>query len=85
MSYQVVYVAAAGRDIDRLPPHVLPRIREAALHLADDPRPSQSKKMQGSATTWRLRVGDYRVIYEIDDARRLVSVTRVRHRREVYR
>lgn len=85
MPYQVVYLAAAGRDIGRLPPHVLPRVRDAVLRLADDPRPPQSKKMEGSDGTWRLRVGDYRVIYEIDDPRKLVSVTRARHRREVYR
>ncbi len=57
MPYQVVYLPAAGRDFGRLPPHVLPRIRDAVLRLADDPRPPQSKKMEGSAGTWRLRVG----------------------------
>lgn len=76
---------AAGRDMDRLPRHVLPRVRDAILPLADEPRPPKAKRMVGSDSTWRLRVGDYRVICEVDDARKLVTVTRARHRSDVVR
>jgi mRNA interferase RelE/StbE len=85
MPYRIVYMPAAGRDMDRLPRHMLPRVRDAILPLADDPRPPKAKKLEGSDDAWRLRVGDYRVIYEVDDARMVVTVTRARHRSEVYR
>ncbi|MDE2484945.1 MAG: type II toxin-antitoxin system RelE/ParE family toxin [candidate division NC10 bacterium] len=53
--------------------------------LADNPRPSGCRKIAGSRRDWRVRVGSYRVIYEIDDKSQLVKVMRVRRRREVYR
>ena len=53
--------------------------------LATDPRPPGCRKLTGSKNDWRVRVGDYRVIYEIGDAAREGRVNRVRHRREVYR
>ena len=53
--------------------------------LATNPRPSDCRKLAGSTSDWRIRVGDYRVIYEIADEIRLVRVNRVRRRREVYR
>jgi mRNA interferase RelE/StbE len=53
--------------------------------LANDPRPSGCRKLSGSKHDWRIRVGDYRVVYEIADEIRIVRVNRVRHRREVYR
>jgi mRNA interferase RelE/StbE len=83
--YRIVYMPAAGRDMDRLPRHILPRVRDAILPLAENPRPPKSKMLEGSDGAWRLRVGDYRVVYEVDDARRLVTVTRARHRSDVYR
>lgn len=53
--------------------------------LARDPRPSGSRKLVGSERDWRLRVGDYRVLYEIEDAGKIVRVLHVNHRREAYR
>jgi mRNA interferase RelE/StbE len=52
--------------------------------LAADPRPAGCKKLHGHADLWRIRVGDYRIVYIIDDDRKTVSVTRISHRREVY-
>jgi len=52
--------------------------------LATGPRPHGCKKLKGGANEWRIRIGDYRVIYEIDDAAKTVDVTRIAHRREVY-
>ena len=54
------------------------------MALAENPRPHGCKKLQGRKDQWRIRVGDYRVVYTIDDAKLLVEVTRVRHRDEVY-
>jgi mRNA interferase RelE/StbE len=53
--------------------------------LADDPRPYGCRKITGSKNDWRMRVGNYRVIYEVDEKAKAVKVMRVRHRREAYR
>lgn len=61
------------------------RIRAAIDALADEPRPTGSIRLTGGAGEWRIRMGDYRIVYEIHDGRLLVLVVRVAHRREVYR
>lgn len=61
------------------------RVSAAVLDLMNSPRARGAKKLAGSATDWRIRVGDYRIIYEIDDAAQRVRVWHVGHRREVYR
>lgn len=61
------------------------RVIEAVEKLAKAPRPSGCKKLAGSEDTYRIRVGDYRVIYTVDDVILIVAIERVRHRREVYR
>ncbi|MGH9101893.1 MAG: type II toxin-antitoxin system RelE family toxin [Acidimicrobiales bacterium] len=58
---------------------------EGALGLADDPRPRGCEKLAGMADAWRIRSGNYRVVYTIDDHVQVVTITRVGHRREVYR
>ena len=84
MSYRVVYKPAAGRDVDKLPPHVLPRLRDSIVALAEIPRPPGCKKLKGPGGMWRIRVGDYRVVYEIDDSSLVVRILRAGHRRDVY-
>jgi mRNA interferase RelE/StbE len=83
--YNVLLERAAVRDLNRLAPDVHDRIVEALQKLARNPRPPGCRKLAGTRNDWRIRVGDYRVIYEIADAVREVRVNRVRHRREVYR
>jgi mRNA interferase RelE/StbE len=84
--YQVLLEASAERDLRRLPASVHDRAIVAIRALAHDPRPPGSRKLTGSKNDWRIRVaGDYRVVYEIADAVRIVRVNRVRHRRDVYR
>jgi mRNA interferase RelE/StbE len=61
------------------------RVIFAIQKLGQNPRPAGSRKLAGAHNDWRIRVGDYRVIYEITDAIRVVRINRVRHRREVYR
>ena len=58
--------------------------RELDAALADTPRPPGCKKLKGHKDQWRVRIGDWRVVYIIDDAAEVVSVTRIAHRREVY-
>jgi mRNA interferase RelE/StbE len=63
---------------------VLSRVVRKLEALADTPRPAGCKKLKGYKDQWRFRVGDWRVVYIIDDAANVVSVTRIAHRREVY-
>ena len=83
--YRVSLERAAERDLRRLPARLHDRVIATIQALADEPRPSGCRKLTGTDRDWRIRVGDYRVVYEIDDAAEEVCVNRVRHRREVYR
>jgi mRNA interferase RelE/StbE len=74
----------ALRELRKLPPSIEKWIREAIDGLADDPRPPACKKLRGGAG-WRVRVGDYRVIYQVDDNSKIVTVLRAGHRRDAYR
>jgi len=83
--YVVLLEASAERDLALLDAPVFGRIVQHIRGLRVDPRPVGCRKLYGGESEWRIRVGDYRVVYEIDDRRREVRVLRVRHRREVYR
>ena len=83
--YQVVIERRAEKDLVRLSPQIHRRVSESIGALADDPRPSGCRKLVGGDNDWRIRMGDYRVIYQIADAIRVVRVNRIRHRREVYK
>jgi mRNA interferase RelE/StbE len=85
MSHTVIVKPAAERDIDRLPPSVQQRIVAGLAKIQCDPRGPGTVKLSGTKATYRVRVGDYRIVYEIDDGSRTVFVTIVAHRREVYR
>lgn len=84
MSYRVQFTTAAARQVRKLPRSVRDRILDAAEDLADDPRPHGARKLTGEKTAWRIRVGDYRVIYDVIDTELTVTVVRAAHRREVY-
>lgn len=85
MPYRIDFKPAARRDLKALPREVRRRIEPAIDALARVPRPPGCRKMEGAASTYRLRVGAYRIVYEIEDRVLLVLVVRVGHRREVYR
>jgi len=70
--------------MDALDDPLFARIDRKILALADDPRPAGSKKLKGYKDFWRIRIGDRSVVYTVNDAAKLVSITRVAHRREVY-
>jgi len=82
--YEVRVKPSAERELDRLPAAVFDRIAKAILELEASPRPHGSIKLRG-VDEYRLRVGSYRILYCIDDARRVVEVMAVGHRRDVYR
>ena len=83
--YDVLIERTAERDLKSLTSSVFDRILPRIKALADNPRPTGCHKLAGSKNDWRIRIGDYRVVYEIDDSRKQVKIFRVRHRREVYR
>ena len=85
ISYRVLLERNAEKDLARLSSAIHDRIVLAIQALATNPRPSGCSKLAGFENDWRIRVGDYRVIYEIADEIRIIRVNRVRHRREVYR
>lgn len=83
-NYDVALTSSAERELRKLSGQVVARIVPRLEDLVANPRPSGCKKLRGGDQEWRIRVGDYRVVYTIDDARLLVEVTRIRHRRDVY-
>lgn len=85
MAYQVSILPAALRQLAKLPRPVQKRIQEQVDTLADNPRPRGTKVLKGQQGLYRLRVRDYRVIYQIKEERLTVLVVRIGHRREIYR
>lgn len=85
MTYQVIVIRRARKALDSLPRKERLRIGAAIDLLADNPRPPNSLALQGEPGTWRVRIGNYRIIYTIHDGRLVVEVIRVGHRRDVYR
>ena len=85
MSYQVLLRPAAERQRRRLDDRTRRRINQALLSLEDAPRPPGTVKLRNAENEWRVRVGDYRILYEIDEDERLVIILSVKHRREAYR
>jgi len=85
MTYHIVLTPAAERERRKLPNDIRTRINQALLDLEVNPRPAGSTKLIGHKDRWRIRVGDYRVIYIIDDPAQQLTVLRIAHRREVYR
>jgi len=84
MSYSVSLAPAAARQLRKFDPEVRRRLQAAMELLAENPRPPAATRLVGGAGEWRVRTGDYRVIYEIHDGELLVLVLRMAHRREVY-
>ncbi len=83
--YEVLLERRAERDLKRLPAKEFHRIIREIKALAENPKPVGCHRIAGSKSDWRIRVGDYRVIYELDEKAKAIRVMRVRHRREVYR
>lgn len=84
-SYKIVLKPSVEKDLRSLPPSAVRQVWDRLGALADAPRPRQSVKLTGTERLYRIRVGDYRIVYGVDDNAKLVTVHYVRHRREVYR
>jgi mRNA interferase RelE/StbE len=83
--YEVLLERRAEKDLSGLEPGFFDRIIAEIRALGGQPRPPGCRKLKGSRTDWRIRVGEFRVLYEIDDRSRVVRVLRIRHRKEAYR
>jgi len=83
MSYEVLILRRAQKELADLPKTDYKRVRDAVAALAENPRPAGCKKLVGREG-WRIRSGDYRAIYEIDDAQHKITVLHIGHRRDVY-
>jgi mRNA interferase RelE/StbE len=81
--YTVLILPSAEKLLNKLPNAIATRIEDKMMELEQDPRPPGCKKLSGRYA-WRIRIGDYRVIYEINDGQLLVTVITIGHRREVY-
>lgn len=84
-SYRINLKRSVEKDLRRLPQAQLPRVLSAIDQLALDPHPRGAVKLSGAETLYRVRVGDYRVIYEVDTAAGEVTIHYLRHRRDAYR
>jgi mRNA interferase RelE/StbE len=84
VKYSLEIKQSAQRELDALDDALFTRIDRKILAVAGNPRPAGCKKLKGYKDLWRVRVGDWRVLYIIDDAAKLVTVTRIAHRREAY-
>ena len=86
MAYEVLITDPAIQDLKKLPAHLIQRMKRAVLELATEPRPPNCRKLASvDPPTWRIRVGDWRVLYQVDDRKKLVAVIHFYHRREAYR
>ena len=83
--YRIHFAGRAERAFRKLSPDVQRRLDPAILALADDPRPPGCLKLSGPDSLWRIRVGNYRIVYQIQDQMLLILVVNVGHRREIYR
>ncbi|NIA16059.1 MAG: type II toxin-antitoxin system mRNA interferase toxin, RelE/StbE family [Nitrospiraceae bacterium] len=84
-SYQIEWKRSALKEFRRLPASVQRRVFQAIEKLAENPYPHGGVKLTGSTRSYRLRVGDYRVVYTVESALLRIEIVRIRHRRDVYR
>ena len=85
MSYTITIKKSAAKELELLPRKILENITKAIYDLGENPRPRGCKKLKGSHSIyWRIRIGDYRVLYTVDDVIRIVDIQKVGHRRDIY-
>ena len=84
MTYELLILRRAQKELSGLPEATYERAKHAIYELAEDPRPRGSRKLSGREG-WRIRISEYRIVYEIDDDNHSVTILHVGHRRDVYR
>lgn len=84
-SYKIEWKNSAYKELQKLPRPMIVKVVAAVSDLANDPFPHGVKKLVGSEYSYRIRIGDYRVVYEVFENRLIIEIVRVRHRKDVYR
>ena len=84
-NFSIQWRNSTKKDIRNLPCQEVPRIIAAAVELSNNPMPNGSQKLAGSERSYRIRVGDYRIVYEVFTDLKIVEIQRIRHRKDVYR
>jgi mRNA interferase RelE/StbE len=86
VSYTLLLDRAAEKELRTLPAQILKRIDKRLLALSDQPKPKGSLKLKGKeGEGWRIRIGDYRILYTIEESQKIIRIYRISHRREAYR
>ena len=84
-SYNIKFKPSVHKDLRRLPKAIVSRVVKRIEDLESEPFPHQSVKLSGTERLYRIRVGDYRIVYEVDTQVRQITIHYIRHRRQVYR
>ncbi|MFM8741469.1 MAG: type II toxin-antitoxin system RelE family toxin [Cytophagales bacterium] len=83
--YSIRFKKSAEKELEKLPAPAIKKISKAVDALSTNPRPVSSKKLEGQKESlWRIRIGDYRVIYLIEEVVKIIEIRRIGHRRDVY-
>ncbi len=83
--YEIIFESNAEKDLLEIPTEILKNLDSKIQQLKKNPRPHGVKKLTGKVEGWRIRIGHYRILYQIDDKEKVIKVYRIKHRREVYR
>lgn len=83
--FEINWKSSSERDLRKIDKQHIPRILDAIESLANNPFPSQSKKLKDSESGFRLRIGDYRIIYQVDSEKKEIIIYHLRHRKDAYR
>lgn len=85
MKYSILYKRSASEELLQLPANIAYKVRAAINSLSENPRPQGCKKLKGSVNEYRIRIGNYRIIYTIANTVLIVTVIKIAHRKDVYR
>ena len=83
--YQIAFTHSAQKELEDFDPPIIQKIFPKIENLANNPRPLGCIKLKGRKDLWRIRIGEYRAVYSIDDKSRMVDIIYIRHRKDVYR
>ena len=85
MTYEIIITKTIQKQLDNLPNNIQERVYEKIAQLAEEPRPDGAVKLKGYDNEYRIRIGDYRLVYEIRDDQLIVLLVQCKHRRDVYK